>query len=206
MSDSYCWDSDYSTGNFRHWEPNLSSPELAALIAAGFFRENTKILDVGCGGGLDAIFIAKYGFDVTGVDLSKEAVKIAKNRADDAEVQVDWLIGSVFDLPIETETFDFIVDRGLFHVIEDVDRPRYSSEVFRILKPSGCAVIRGAGEEVGRDRFNPLTEQAIDKFFPKTKWERGEVVPIPLYSTAGSIDARILFLRKSAKLQRQYLY
>jgi ubiquinone/menaquinone biosynthesis C-methylase UbiE len=194
---SYDWDSDYESGDFRHWEPNASSPELAALVAAGLIDENAKVLDVGCGGGLDSIFLAQCGLRVMGVDLSKRALGIARERAEKARVEVDWLVGSVLGLPVRAESFDLVTDRGLFHVIEDIDRLGYSSEMFRVLRPSGCVVIRGASEEIGQDRFNPITEVAVDKAFPKSRWRRRAVVPILLSSSAGTIDARIVMLQKN---------
>lgn len=199
----YSWDSEYKSGNFRHWEPNPLSPELAAIVAAGLIDKNSRILDIGSGGGLDAIFLARQGFSVAGVDLSRKALKIGKKRANKAAVQVDWIVGSAFNLPLKDDVVDFVVDRGLFHVIEDDDRPRYSSELFRVMKPSGSVVIRGASSEVRQDRFNPVTEQAIDEAFRKSKWRRGEVVPSSLSSCAGTIDARIVMLRKSRKNFRQ---
>jgi 2-polyprenyl-3-methyl-5-hydroxy-6-metoxy-1,4-benzoquinol methylase len=198
------WDADYSSGDFRHWEPNTSSPELAALVAAGSIRKVARVLDVGCGGGLDAIFLAQCGFNVAGVDLSKVALEIAQQRANKAKVEVDWLASNVFNLPFDSGTFDFVTDRGLFHLVEDIDRPRYSAEIFRVLRPSGYVVIRGASREVGQDRFNPVTEEAVDKAFPKSSWTRGAVVPLLLSSCAGTIDARIVVLQRlNRKLVRQ---
>ena len=193
---SYDWDSDYASGDFRHWEPIASSPELASLVTLGLIEAKAKILDVGCGGGLDAILLAQCGFSVAGLDLSRKALEIARDRADKAGAEVGWVAGSVFDLPFGAGAFGLVVDRGLFHIVEDADRPRYSSEVFRVLAPSGCLVIRGASEEVGQNRFNPVTEAAVDRFFPKTKWHRGPVVPLPLFSSEGTIDARIVILKK----------
>jgi ubiquinone/menaquinone biosynthesis C-methylase UbiE len=197
------WDLDYLSGDFRHWEPNPSSPELAALISAGLIAKNAKILDVGCGGGLDTIFMAQCGFSAVGVDLSKKALEIAKAREGKVHVKVDWLLGSVFDLPIESQTIDFVTDRGLFHLIKDVNRAKYSSEMFRVLRPQGCVLIRGASKDAGQERFNPITDEAIDRFFPKSSWKRGSVVPIPLFSPAGVIDARIVILKKIATIKNK---
>jgi len=193
---SYNWDLDYASGNFRHWEPNPTSPELAALMTAGLIAKNSKILDVGCGGGLDTIFMAEQGFSVVGIDLSRKALQIAKKRGDKVHVKIDWLLGSVFDMPIESQTITFITDRGLFHLIEDADRAKYSSEMFRVLRPQGFFLIRGASRDAGQERFNPVTEEAIDRFFPRSNWRRGSVVPTPLFSPAGVIDARMVILRK----------
>lgn len=194
----YNWDLDYESGDFRHWEPSPSSPELAALISAGLIAKKAKILDVGCGGGLDTIFMAQCGFSAVGVDLSKKALEIAKAREGKVHVKIDWLLGSVFNLPVKSQTIDFIMDRGLFHLIEDVNRAKYSSELFRVLRPQGRVLIRGASKDTCQERFNPVTDEAIDRFFPKSNWKRVPVVPIPLFSPAGVIDARIVILKKFA--------
>jgi ubiquinone/menaquinone biosynthesis C-methylase UbiE len=192
----YDWDSDYASGNFRHWEPDSPSPELASLVAVGLIAQNDTILDVGCGGGLDAIFLAQCELRLVGIDLSKRALKLARERADKAKVRIDWIVGSVFDLPFKDGTFDYVTDRGLFHLIEDANRARYNSGIFRVLRRGGRVVIRGASQETGQDRFNPVTEAAIDKAFPKRKWRRGTVVPILLSSCAGTIDARLVILKR----------
>src|SRR5208283_4959194 len=118
MSETGLWDSLYESGEFIHWEPVYASPELSTLAAADFFGEKTKILDLGCGGGLDSIFLAQFGFNVTGVDFSLAALKVAQKRAKKAHVVINWHLGSVLDLPIDSQAIDFVTDRGVFHIIE----------------------------------------------------------------------------------------
>ena len=60
----------------------------------------------------------------------------------------------------------------------------------------GRALIRGASGESPHDQFNPVTEEAIDKYFAHSKFKRGPVLPIPLFSVEGSMDARIVMLQK----------
>ena len=197
MSDSDYWETAYESGEYKHWEFNGPSPELVALAAANAPRRNARVLDVGSGGGIDAIFMAQCGFRVTGVDISAAALRIAEKRAEKAHVKVAWLRGNVLELPIQSETLDFITDRGLFHLIEDLDRPRYASELLRVLKNKGRALIRGASGEFPHDQFNPVTEEAIDRYFSSSKFKRGPVLPIPLFSVEGSMDARIVMLQKT---------
>ena len=197
MSDNDYWENAYENGEYKHWEFSYPSPELIALAAANVPRRNARVLDVGSGGGTDAIFMAQCGFKVTGVDISAAALKIAEKRAEKAHVKVDWLRGNVLELPIEDASIDFITDRGLFHLIEDHDRPRYASELFRVLKNRGRALIRGASGESPHDQFNPVTEEAIDRYFSNSKFKRGPVLPIPLFSVEGSMDARIVMLQKT---------
>ena len=195
MTGDEYWDLAYRNRDFEHWELNYPSPELAALVAARTLKKTAKILDVGCGGGLDAIFLAQCGFNVIGVDISSAALRIAEKRAQEAYVEVDWRLGNVLDLPVEDETIDLVTDRGLFHVIEDEDRPKYSSELHRVLKLHGRVLIRGASKESAQDRFNPVTEESIEKYF-SSKFERGPILPFPLFSTVGVMDGRIVVLKK----------
>jgi len=191
------WESAYENGEYKHWEFSYPSPELVALAAANVPRRNARVLDVGSGGGTDAIFMAQCGFRVIGIDVSAAALKIAEKRAEKAHVEVDWLRGNVLELPISSETIDFIIDRGLFHLIENRDRAKYASEIFRVLKNGGQALIRGASGQSPHDQFNPVTEEAINRYFSSSKFKRGPVLPIPLLSVEGSMDARIVMLQKT---------
>jgi len=195
-SENDYWETAYESGEYKHWEFSYPSPELIALVAANVPERNARVLDVGSGGGIDAIFMAQQGFKVTGIDISVAALKIAEKRAEKAHIRVDWLRGNVLDLPITSETIDFITDRGLFHLIENGNRARYSSEIFRVLKNGGSALIRGASGASPHDQFNPINEKAIDKFFTSSKFKRGPVLPIPLLSVEGSMDSRIVMLQK----------
>ena len=201
MSDIDYWESAYENGEFAHWEFEYPSPELTALIAANQFERNAKVLEIGSGGGNDAIFMAKRGSEVTGVDISLAALKIALRRAKQLNVHVSWLRGSILQLPVCSESIDFISDRGLFHLIEDGDRPAYASEVFRVLKDGGRALIRGKSKKSAHGQFNPITKEAIDKFFSDAKFKKGPVLPIPLFSVEGTMDARIVMLQKTGCLR-----
>jgi len=199
MSSNDYWERAYESGEYKHWEFSYPSPELVALAAAKMPEKNARVLDVGSGGGIDAIFMAQRGYRVVGVDISAAALEIAEKRAEKAHVEVDWLRGNVLELPIGSETVDFVTDRGLFHLIEDHDRPRYAGELFRALKNNGRVLIRGASGESPHDQFNPVTEDAIDRYFPKSKFKRGSVLRIPLLSVEGSMDARIVMLQKTGR-------
>ncbi|HYA78516.1 MAG TPA: class I SAM-dependent methyltransferase [Verrucomicrobiae bacterium] len=197
MSDNDYWESAYKSGEYKHWEFSYPSPELVALVAANVPRRNARVLDVGSGGGTDGIFMAQCGFRVTGIDVSAAALKIAEKRAEKVHVEIDWLRGNVLELPLNGETIDFIIDRGLFHLIENRNRAKYASEIFRVLKNRGKALIRGASGQSPHDQFNPVTEEAINRYFSSSKFKSGPVLPIPLLSVEGSMDARIVMLQKT---------
>jgi ubiquinone/menaquinone biosynthesis C-methylase UbiE len=196
MSDANDWDALYQSGEFEHWEFDYPSPELVALVAAGFIPGGARVLDAGCGGGHDAIFLAGSGCAVIGVDISATALEIACRRARDAGVSVDWGRASVLDLPLADASIDVACDRGVFHILEDADRPRYASALARVLKPGGRLLLRGASEEVSAERFNPVTAAAIDHHFGPPQFHRGPVLPLPLLSVAGVMGGRMVVLTK----------
>jgi ubiquinone/menaquinone biosynthesis C-methylase UbiE len=195
------WEKAFESGEYKHWEFNYPSPELVALAAAGVPPKGSRVLDVGCGGGIDAIFMANCGFKVIGIDISATALRIARKREKKAHVNVDWQRASVLELPINNESIDLVTDRGLFHLVEDPDRSVYSAEIYRILKKGGHALIRGASKESGHNQFNPVSEEAINKYFSASKFKSGLVLPIPLFSVEGVMDGRIVMLQKIGLVQ-----
>ena len=117
------WNQAYETGDFKNWDFGTASSELVALFAVkGLPPEGKRAVDIGCGGGWESIFLAKCGFDVTGIDFSSNAIQLAKKRAEDAKVQVDFKQGNALALPVEDESIDFANDRGCLHVIPEEDR------------------------------------------------------------------------------------
>ena len=196
MSDSDYWENAYKSGEFRHWEFEYPSPELTALLAASVIERNARVLEIGSGGGNDSIFMAECGLEVIGTDISHTALKVALGRAKKAHVQVHWLRSSILELPFCNGSIDFISDRGLFHLIEDRDRPAYASEVFRVLIDGGRALIRGKSKKSAHNQFNPITRETIDNFFSSAKFRKGPVLPIPLFSVEGSMEAIIVMLQK----------
>ena len=68
-----------------------------------------KVLDLGCGSGWLSIFISKYGFDVTGIDIAKPAIDLGKTWAQEDNAKVNFLIGDLLNLPFQEGSFDAIV-------------------------------------------------------------------------------------------------
>ena len=71
------------------WKPLLEGPN---ALAQG------RALDVGCGSGRDAVYLAKHGWQVTGVDFADTGLKAARQRAQDEGVEVQWVKGDVAEL------------------------------------------------------------------------------------------------------------
>jgi len=125
---------------------NEQPPELLVeLVKSGKVRplddargRPGRALDLGCGLGNYAIWLAGRGFEVVGVDASTTAIKIAKQNAKKKKVKCEFVVGDLSgDWPDLGGQFDFVYDWGLLHHILPEDRNKYIENVFRVLKPTG---------------------------------------------------------------------
>lgn len=193
------WDEAYRNQDYlQHWEYSHPSQELVGAVACGLASKGATALDIGCGAGREAIFLAQCGLSVIGVDVSAEGLAIARRKAVDAGVQIDWRQGSAMALPVDSESVDFVNDRGCFHVIGHEDRPRYAAEVYRVLRLGGCLLLRGARADAEEENFVKVDEAEIDRHFDEGRYSRGPVLPLVMLSDAGTLAGNIVVLRKRA--------
>ena len=115
------WDADYHGKEPPAWDIGRAADELRKVVREGTVRA-CRVVDLGCGSGTDAIFLASQGFDVTAIDISPTALHQAKEKALKAGVSVTWLLADVLDPP-SIGRFDFIYDRGCYHNVRDQDLP-----------------------------------------------------------------------------------
>ncbi|GAA1966080.1 class I SAM-dependent methyltransferase [Amycolatopsis minnesotensis] len=120
-------------GETMPWDIGEPQPLLVALEAAG--GVGGDILDIGCGLGNNAIFLASRGHRVTGVDGSETALATARQRAETAGQAVDFAVGDATRLDGFENRFDTVVDSALFHCLSAEDRPGYAAAVHRAAKP-----------------------------------------------------------------------
>lgn len=122
-----------------------------------------KTIDLGCGTGNYAIYLAGEGFDVTAVDISSSAIKIAKNNASQKGIDCNFIVADILgDLKQIQSTFNFAYDWELLHHIFPSDREKYIRNVYRLLNPGGQYLSVCFSEEnlqfgrVGKFRKTPL--------------------------------------------------
>ena len=98
-----------------------------------------RILDLGTGPATQAIGLSKLGFQVTATDISENAITRAKRMSNSIEFIVDDILESKLK---EKDSFDYIFDRGCFHVLEPSSRQRYVNQVSRILRDGGLLFLK----------------------------------------------------------------
>jgi ubiquinone/menaquinone biosynthesis C-methylase UbiE len=93
------------------------------------------VLDVACGTGNATIPAARTGARVTGLDFSPELLAVARERAADAMVEVEWVEGDAMDLPFDDAAFDRTI--STFGHMFAPDHTRTASEMRRVTRPGG---------------------------------------------------------------------
>lgn len=119
------------------WNIETPPDALVELVESGKVKP-CKTIDLGCGAGNYAIYLASKGFDVTGVDISASAIKIAKENARKKGVKCNFFVADALgDLNEVREIFDFAYDWELLHHIFPGQRKKYVENVYGILNPRG---------------------------------------------------------------------
>lgn len=120
-------------------QPGTLNRRWKEILREGIGDEKVRILDVGTGPGIIAILLAEMGHSVTGLDLSSEMLKKARENARRLGLSVEFKQGDAEDIPFEDEFFDVVINR---HVLWTMPEPDAALEEWkRVLRPGGRLVI-----------------------------------------------------------------
>src|SRR2546426_5367559 len=128
------WEDAYKTR--PPWDIGRPQPSFVELVQAGELNKG-RVLDVGCGTGENALYLAERGFSVVGVDLSTHAIEAAKEKASERRLKADFKLANALSLDFKNGYFDSIIDSGLFHTFNDNDRVVFGNEIARVLTTDG---------------------------------------------------------------------
>ena len=126
------YDAWYRFGN----PPWVGGPrsELVELVSSGRLTPG-RALDLGCGEGDNAIFLAQHGFTVTALDFAPSAIAKARRKARTAGVEVEFVVDDLTDLRHVNGQFDLLVDYGTLDDLGGQDRDAYIREVLPLAAP-----------------------------------------------------------------------
>ena len=133
------WEARYVDGD-TPWDSGEPSLELVRILEAHAIRPG-RALEVGCGTGVNAVFLASRGFEVTATDVSPTALAAAKKRAAEAAVDVMWVEADLLAAPDLGQGYDLVFDRGVYHVLRRGDAAPFLALLARVLRPGGLYVV-----------------------------------------------------------------
>lgn len=139
---TFDWDQFYS--DRRRNVPffvDLPDENLVRYYREGWFQPESKVLELGCGPGRNALFFAEKDCKVDAVDSSLEALRWGEERASERGIEVNFIHENLFNVEVEEGSYDIVYDSGCFHHIPPHRRMSYLGLVNKALKPGGYFVV-----------------------------------------------------------------
>ena len=138
-----------------------------------------RLLDAGCGSGKYSIPLEMRGFDVVGMDVSFKALRMLRESSKSRDVDIDILVGNIFQLPFIDGSFDIIWCYGVLQHLLSNERESAICEFKRILRTEGLLFIevfgkddmRYGGIEVEHDTFS-RSNGIVYHYFDKDEIEK----------------------------------
>jgi len=155
------------------WEKEYKNPKLVTkkdgpqadtLRFLRFLKKEKKyrvedkiILDLGCGTGRNANYLAEKGNKVIGIEISNTALNLAKTRAQDMGVIVNYRLGDIGEkYDIEDNSIDVVLDATSSNSLNEIGREIYLREVKRVLKIGGYFFVRALCKDGNKNVKNLL--------------------------------------------------
>jgi SAM-dependent methyltransferase len=145
-------------------------PSDSAFLTKDFFLEK-KVKDIlipGIGYGRNAKVFIDNGINVTGIEISKTAIEIARQN----ELNFSIFHGSVTDMPFDNKLYDGIFCYALIHLLNHREREKFIKDCYNQLKPNGYMIFTtiskeapmfGKGKQLGKDYFE--IREGVKMFF-----------------------------------------
>ena len=129
------WNQRYAEQN-TPWDTGRPSSELERILHEQDIAP-CRALELGCGTGTDAVFLAELGFDVTAVDISPLAIEQARAKADQAGVRVAFFAADLLEIPDVGPPFAFVLDRGVYHALRRNALQGFLDTLAKVTAPGG---------------------------------------------------------------------
>ncbi|MGH8224560.1 MAG: class I SAM-dependent methyltransferase [Gammaproteobacteria bacterium] len=155
------WNDSYAAGDMP-WDTGEPDDNLVEFVRSGAVAPG-RALEVGCGTGTDVLWLARQGFVALGIDIAPLAVEQARAKAAEAKLDCRFESLDLLSDDVSGGPFDFVFDRGCFHVFDEADeRARFAERVAAILAPNGRWLsLIGSTEGPARD-WGPPRRTARD--------------------------------------------
>jgi SAM-dependent methyltransferase len=169
------WDASYHEGS-PPWDIGRPQPAIARVAAEGGFAG--AVLDAGCGTGENALHVAALGLSVLGVDVAETALAIARAKADERVIEVEFAAADAFQLERLGRTFETVLDCGLFHTFEGDERSRYVASLASVTEHDGTVYVLCFSDEGPDTGPHPVGQADLRAAFnPGNGWNVAAIEP-----------------------------
>ena len=160
------------------WDTKAPNENVIGWQTGGWVHGD--VLDVGCGLGDNAVYLAKNGHTVTGLDISPTALITAEQRAKDAGVDVKFAVADSTKLDGYTDAFDTVIDSGMFHCLDDDGRRSYAAAAHRATRPGATLLLScfSDANPVGDEWPRPaVSEETLRDVLGGAGWDIASLEP-----------------------------
>ena len=177
------------------WDIGRPQPAIVELAEQGAIQG--AVIDVGCGTGDNALYLASLGLDVTGVDAAPTAIERARGKAASQGIEAAFHVVDALALGVLGRPFDTAIDCGLFHTFADPDRPRFARSLRDVLAPGARYFLLCFSEhEPGAWGPRRVSQAEIRATFA-TGWSVDAIVESSFAATFGSAAAWLASLTRT---------
>jgi SAM-dependent methyltransferase len=169
------WDASYHDGP-APWDRGQPQPAIARLAAAGGIAG--AVLDVGCGTGENALHIASLGFPVVGVDIAETALAIAREKASDRGLEVEFATADALQLAHLRRAFETVLDCGMFHTLDSDEQPAYAASLASVTEHGGTLYVLCFSDEGPDTGPHPVSQEQLRAAFNQgDSWSVAAIEP-----------------------------
>ncbi|MCB0806011.1 MAG: class I SAM-dependent methyltransferase [Bacteroidales bacterium] len=158
----------YKTGDLP-WDLRKADANLIRMVGKTGIKP-CNVIDVGCGTGDNVFWFQQQGFNATGIDYSPEAIRIAQERKNGNEPDVQFDVADILTGPYQNTHYDLVFDRGCFHTFgSDEERTIVAQNIHGMLKSGGHWLSLIGSYDDGRLEIGPpklKAKQVIDAIEP----------------------------------------
>ncbi|MFI7667873.1 class I SAM-dependent methyltransferase [Nocardia sp. NPDC049526] len=169
------WDASYQDGP-APWDVGKPQQAIVRVAAAGGFAG--AVLDAGCGSGDNALYVATLGFSVLGVDVAETALAIARAKAAERGIDVEFVAADALRLDRLGRRFETVLDCGLFHTFDANERPGYVASLASATEHGGTLYVLCFSDNGPDAGPHPVSrEELTGAFDPGNGWQVVAIEP-----------------------------
>jgi SAM-dependent methyltransferase len=156
------WDASYESGP-APWDIGQPQPAVLRLGSEGVFRG--PVLDVGCGTGENALYIASLGLPVLGVDVAGQALAMAREKARDRGMEIEFAAADALHLERLKRRFRTALDCGLFHTFDGDEQRAYVASLASVMEHDGTIYVLCFSDHGPDTGPHPVSEEQLRAAF-----------------------------------------